>query len=126
MPELIRRHVTDDHICVMTFDRPDSAANIFDKATLDELNSHINYVLCNSDLKGVVLTSAKKSIFVAGADLTELSRAKSTDELREMIELGQSVFSRLATLPIPSGAAIEGACVGGGYGVGLACAYRMA
>jgi 3-hydroxyacyl-CoA dehydrogenase/enoyl-CoA hydratase/3-hydroxybutyryl-CoA epimerase len=126
MPELIRRHVTDDHICVMTFDRPDSAANIFDKATLDELNSHINYVLCNSDLKGVVLTSAKKSIFVAGADLTELSRAKSTDELREMIELGQSVFSRLATLPIPTVAAIHGACVGGGYEVCLACDYRIA
>ena len=26
MPELIRRHVTDDQICVLTFDRPDSAA----------------------------------------------------------------------------------------------------
>jgi len=126
MPELIRRHVTDDHICVLTFDRPDSAANIFDKATLDELNSHINYVLCNSDLKGVVLTSAKKSIFIAGADLTQLSRAKSPEELREMIELGQSVFNRLATLPIPTVATIHGACVGGGYEVCLACDYRIA
>jgi 3-hydroxyacyl-CoA dehydrogenase/enoyl-CoA hydratase/3-hydroxybutyryl-CoA epimerase len=126
MPELIRRHVTDDHICVLTFDRPDSAANIFDKATLDELNSHINYVLCNTDLKGLVLTSAKKSIFVAGADLTQLSRARSPEELREMIELGQSVFNRLASLPIPTVAAIHGACVGGGYEVCLACDYRIA
>lgn len=126
MSELIRRHVTDDQICVLTFDRPDSAANIFDKATLDELNSHINYLLCNSDLKGVILTSAKKSIFVAGADLSQLSRAKSPEELRELIELGQSVFNRLATLPIPTVATIHGACVGGGYEVCLACDYRIA
>src|SRR6185503_3198566 len=83
MPELIRRHVTDDHVCVLTFYRPDSAANIFDKATLAELNSHINYVLCNSDLKGVVLTSAKKSIFIAGADLTQLAKARTAGELRD-------------------------------------------
>ncbi len=126
MPELIRRHVTDDHICVLTFDRPDSAANIFDKATLIELNNHINYVMCNSSLKGLVLTSAKKSIFVAGADLTQLSKAKTSEELRDMIELGQSVFNRLATISIPSVAAIHGACVGGGYEVCLACDYRIA
>ena len=126
MPELIRRHVTDDHICVLTFDRPDSAANIFDKATLVELNNHINYVLCNSNLKGLVLTSAKKSIFVAGADLTQLSTAKTSDELRDMIELGQSVFNRLSTINIPSVAAIHGACLGGGYEVCLACDYRLA
>ncbi len=126
MPELIRRHVTDDQICVLTFDRPDSAANIFDKATLVELNNHINFILCNSSLKGVVITSAKKSIFVAGADLTQLSKAKTPDELRDMIELGQSVFNRLAMINIPSVAAIHGACVGGGYEVCLACDYRIA
>src|SRR5882672_2312868 len=74
MQELIRRHVTHDQICVLTFDRPDSAANILDQATLAELNNHLNYVLCNSHLKGVVLASAKKSIFIAGADLTQLAR----------------------------------------------------
>lgn len=126
MPELIRRHVTDDQICVLTFDRPDSAANIFDKATLVDLNNHINFILCNSSLKGVVITSAKKSIFVAGADLTQLSKAKTPDELRDMIELGQSVFNRLAMINIPSVAAIHGACVGGGYEVCLACDYRIA
>jgi len=126
MPELIRRRVTDDQICVLTFDRPDSAANIFDKATLVDLNNHINFVMCNSSLKGLVITSAKKSIFVAGADLTQLSTARTPDELRDMIELGQSVFNRLATIGIPSVAAIHGACVGGGYEVCLACDYRIA
>ena len=125
-PELIRRHVTDENICVLTFDRPDSAANIFDKAALMELSDHINYVMCNSNIKGLVLTSAKKSIFVAGADLTQLSRARTPEELRDMIELGQVVFNRLATLNIPTVATIHGACVGGGYEVALACDYRIA
>lgn len=125
-PELIRRHVTDENICVLTFDRPDSAANIFDRAALMELSDHINYVMCNSHIKGLVLTSAKKSIFIAGADLTQLSKARTPDELRDMIELGQVVFNRLATLNIPTVAAIHGACVGGGYEVTLACDYRIA
>src|SRR5678815_2788852 len=92
-PDKFRRHVTDDQICVLTFDRPDSAANIFDRDTLAELNEHINYVLCNSNLKGVVITSAKKSIFIAGADLTQLAKARTAGELRDMIELGQMVFN---------------------------------
>lgn len=125
-PELIRRHITDDQICILTFDRADSAANIFDRATLGELNNHINYALCNSNLKGIVITSAKKTIFIAGADLTQLGTARTPDELRDIIEFGQAIFGRLATLSIPTVAAIHGACVGGGYEVCLACDYRIA
>src|SRR5207253_1650074 len=43
-----------------------------------------------------------------------------------LIELGQSVFGRIAALPVPSVAAIHGACVGGGYEICLACDYRVA
>jgi 3-hydroxyacyl-CoA dehydrogenase/enoyl-CoA hydratase/3-hydroxybutyryl-CoA epimerase len=124
--ELIRRHITDDHICILTFDRPDSSANVFDSAALTELNAHLDYVVCNPNLKGVVLASAKKSIFIAGADLTQLAKAKSVEELQSLIELGQYVFQRLATLPLPTVAAIHGACLGGGYEVCLACDYRIA
>lgn len=125
-PELIRRHVTDDNICVLTFDRPDSSANIFDRNALIELNGHVNWVVCNANLRGLVLISAKSSIFIAGADLQSLSRARTTAELREMIELGQSVFNRVAALNIPTVAAIHGACVGGGFEICLACDARIA
>ena len=122
----IRRHVTDDQICILTFDRADSTANVFDRAALMDLNEQIDFVQCHPELRGLVLVSAKKSIFIAGADLTQLARAKSPEELREMIELGQVVFSRIAALNIPTVAAIHGACVGGGYEVCLACDYRLA
>src|SRR5207247_1307042 len=63
---------------------------------------------------------------IARAALTQRSKAKTPEELKEMIELGQRVFNRLAAMSIPTVAAIHGACVGGGYEVCLACDYRLA
>jgi 3-hydroxyacyl-CoA dehydrogenase/enoyl-CoA hydratase/3-hydroxybutyryl-CoA epimerase len=123
---MIRRETGDDHICVLTFDRPNSGANIFDAATLDELNEHLDAVEKDASLRGLIMASAKKSIFVAGADLKTLLQAAKTDEMREFIEPGQQVFNRLANLKIPTIAAIHGASAGGGYEVALACDYRVA
>jgi 3-hydroxyacyl-CoA dehydrogenase/enoyl-CoA hydratase/3-hydroxybutyryl-CoA epimerase len=123
---MIRRETGDDHICVITFDRPDSGANIFDDATLDELNEHLDAVEKDASLRGLIIASAKKSIFVAGADLKTLLQAAKTGEMRSFIQRGQQVFNRLAELRIPTVAAIHGASAGGGYEVALACDYRVA
>ena len=123
---LIRRETGDDHICVLTFDRPDSGANIFDSATLDELNENLDSIEKDDSLRGLIITSAKKSIFVAGADLKTLLQAAKTGEMRGFIERGQQAFNRLADLKIPTVAAIHGASAGGGYEVALACDYRVA
>jgi 3-hydroxyacyl-CoA dehydrogenase/enoyl-CoA hydratase/3-hydroxybutyryl-CoA epimerase len=123
---IIRRETADDHICVLTFDRPDSGANIFDGATLDELNEHLDAVENDTSIRGLIITSAKKSIFVAGADLKTLLQAAKTGEMRGFIERGQQVFNRLANLKIPTVAAVHGASAGGGYEVALTCDYRVA
>jgi 3-hydroxyacyl-CoA dehydrogenase/enoyl-CoA hydratase/3-hydroxybutyryl-CoA epimerase len=122
----IRRTMTAEQICVLTFDRPASAANIFDLATLNELHEHLNAIEKDSDVRGLVLASAKKSIFVAGADLHSLSQGVDEQGLRHVAELGQSAFNRIAALRIRTVAAIHGACVGGGYEICLACNYRVA
>src|SRR4029453_15825694 len=123
---MIRREIGDDHICLLTFDRPESGANIFDAATLDELNEHLDFVENDASLRGVIITSAKKSIFIAGADLKTLLQQAETGDLRAFIAEGQRIFNRLAELEIPTVAAIHGACAGGGYEVTLACDYRVA
>lgn len=123
---MIRREIDDDRICMLMFDRPESGANIFDVATLEELNEHLDAVEKDASLRGLIIVSAKKSIFVAGADLKTLLQAAKTGEMRGFIERGQQVFNRLANLKIPTVAAIHGASAGGGYEVALACDYRVA
>ena len=98
---MIRRETSDDQICVLTFDRPDSGANIFDAATLDELNEQLDGVEKDASLRGLILASAKKSIFVAGADLKTLLQGARTGEMREFIERGQQVSTAWPILEFP-------------------------
>ena len=123
---MIRREIGDDRVCVLTFDRPESGANIFDAATLNELNEHVDLIESGASLRGLIISSAKKSIFIAGADLKALLQHAQTGELRDFIARGQRIFNRIAALKIPTAAAIHGACAGGGYEITLACDYRIA
>ena len=103
--QTIHRNLIGDGACVLTFDRPDSPVNIFDVPTLKELDAQLG------DLAGVrvlILASAKKSVFVAGADI-HLFTQMSMEELTAFVEMGQAVFNRLAALKIPTVAAIHGA-----------------
>jgi len=123
---MIRREIGDDKVCLLTFDRPESGVNIFDSATLDELNEHLDFVENDASLHGLIIASAKKSIFIAGADLKTLLQQTQSGDMRAFIAKGQRIFSRLADLKIPTVAAIHGASAGGGYEVTLACDYRVA
>src|SRR5437016_5663960 len=119
---MIQREI-DHGICLLTFDRPESGANIFDAATLNDLDRQLDFIEEEDSLKGVVILSAKKSIFIAGADLKTLLHKA---QMGAFIAEGQRIFNRLAALKIPTGAAIHGACAGGGYEVALACDWRVA
>ncbi len=123
---LFRREIGDDRVCVLTFDRPESGANIFDAATMTELSEHVDAIESDNSLRGLIITSAKKSIFIAGADLKTLLKQAPTGEMRGFIAEGQRVFNRIAALKVPTVAAIHGACAGGGYEVTLACDWRVA
>src|SRR6266853_633310 len=122
---MIQREI-DHGICLLTFDRPESGANIFDAATLSDLDQQLDFIEQEDSLDGVVILSAKKSIFIAGADLKTLLHQAQTGELGGFIAEGQRIFNRLAALKIPTCAAIHGACAGGGYEIALACDWRVA
>jgi 3-hydroxyacyl-CoA dehydrogenase / enoyl-CoA hydratase / 3-hydroxybutyryl-CoA epimerase len=123
---MIRREIGDDGICILTFDRSESGANIFDAATMQSLSEQVDAIEKDASIKGVIVTSAKKSIFIAGADLKTLLKQAQTGEMRGFISEGQRVFNRLVALKVPTVAAIHGACAGGGYEITLACDYRVA
>ena len=122
----LRRMVRADGVCILTFDRPGSSANIFDRRALTELGEELDAIAADSKINGLVLTSAKRSIFIAGADIKAMSDNASPEDIRNLVELGQDVMNRLAALQIPTVAAIHGAAVGGGYELCLACDYRVA
>jgi 3-hydroxyacyl-CoA dehydrogenase / enoyl-CoA hydratase / 3-hydroxybutyryl-CoA epimerase len=124
MPHLTN-HQRPDGLVIVTFDAPDSPANIFDAATLAELETAVDALAADSQVRGVIFTSAKSSIFIAGADIKALAQAEGT-ALRQSVETGQRIFQKIADLRVPSAAAIHGACLGGGLELALACDWRVA
>src|ERR1700730_703138 len=126
MNQNIQREVSDGGVAILTFDRPDSTANIFDERTLNELNEHLDFLEAEKGLKGLIIRSAKSKIFIAGADLNIFTKETSAERLAVAIERGQKTFDRIARLPWPTVAAIHGAALGGGFEITLACDYRIA
>ena len=126
----IRREVRNDGICILTFDRQGSAANIFDTRTFEELNAHLDFLeerTAQGPVQGVIFVSAKGKIFIAGADLHGFTSGPMTDErLGGIIDNGHRTFNRIAKLGVPTVAAIQGVCVGGGLELTLACDWRVA
>jgi 3-hydroxyacyl-CoA dehydrogenase/enoyl-CoA hydratase/3-hydroxybutyryl-CoA epimerase len=122
----IQREISDAAIAIMTFDRPDSTANIFDQRTLDELNEQLDFLESEKSLKGLIIRTAKSKIFIAGADLNTFTQEISAERIAMIIERGQKTFDRIARLPYPTVAAIHGVALGGGFEITLACDYRIA
>ena len=122
----VSRTTGADGICILTFDKHGSSANVFDVETLDELDAHIAWIESQGDLKGVIITSAKAKIFIAGADLNSFAKNPDEGAMGAIIDKGHRVFTRLSRLAIPSAAAIHGVCLGGGCEVSLACDWRVA
>ena len=117
--------ITEEGIARLVFDRPDSSANIFDDAALSELDAHLTTVESSNDVKGLIIESAKDSIFIAGADIKKLSTASESD-LEAFLKKAQGLFDRIADLSIPTVAAIHGVALGGGLEIALACKWRVA
>ncbi len=122
----ITRSTSPDGVCVLTFDRPQSAANVFDRATLEELEAHLGAIENDTTVRGLILASAKPKIFIAGADLNAFAKDADERALHDMVNYGHRIFTRLGRMKIPSVAAIHGVCLGGGLEVALACDWRVA
>jgi enoyl-CoA hydratase/carnithine racemase len=119
---------TIDSIAILTLDQPESRVNVLSRSMWSELESICQGLAKRPDLRGLIIDSNKPGIFIAGADLKELSGVPSPDDpaTRDFIEQGLRVLESLETLPFPTAACIDGAALGGGLEVTLACDFRLA
>ena len=116
----------ENEIGILTFDLKDENVNKFNNATMIELNDKIDELSKNKEIKCLLFMSAKKGIFIAGADINEIKDITDPQQGYEVGKKGHEVFSKIENLPFPTIAVIDGASMGGGTELSLACKYRIA
>ena len=120
-----RLAIDSDKIAWLHLDKQDCSANTLSTDVLSEFENLL-IELSNDLPKGIIILSDKKSGFIAGADVKEISTKKTIEDAAEFIRHGQSVFDRLEHINCPTVALISGFCLGGGLELALACRYRIA
>ena len=115
----------DGELAVLWFDLPGEKVNKLSSSVMLDLDRHLDAIRAMSDVKKLIVTSAKSSIFIAGADITEFTRVTTAEQAEEFTRFGQSVFTKIAKLPQITFALINGACMGGGTELSLNCDYRL-
>ena len=110
----------------MEFNLPEDRANHLSSATLTELDKLLDLLLASNHFLGLILRSVKPQTFAAGEDLREIERLYQVTAAEATARLGQQVCAKLARLPFPTVAVIDGACLGSGLELVLACDYRIA
>ncbi|MBV4550974.1 enoyl-CoA hydratase/isomerase family protein [Pseudomonas sp. SWRI102] len=128
MIDAIRYETGEDRIVVLTLDMPGQSANTMNAMYREAMAICVARLIAEKDsIAGVIVTSAKKTFF-AGGDLNELVKV-GKHEAQAFYEtvLGLKAQLRaLETFGKPVVAAINGAALGGGWEICLACHHRVA
>jgi 3-hydroxyacyl-CoA dehydrogenase/enoyl-CoA hydratase/3-hydroxybutyryl-CoA epimerase len=110
----------------LVFDLPDEKVNKLSAPVLEELEKAINVIDGNKAIRVLLITSEKKDIFIAGADINEIKAISILEDALAKVSRGQNILTKISQLKIPTIAVINGACLGGGLELALACKYRFA
>lgn len=110
----------------LVFDLPNEKVNKLSAPVLMELEKALNVIDGNKAIRVLLITSVKKDIFIAGADINEIKEIRDPQDALMKVSRGQNILTKIAQIKIPTIAVINGACLGGGLELALACKYRVA
>jgi len=114
-----------NHVATLTINRPDRL-NTLSAQVFDDLDRALVDLDKDDAVRCIVITGAGDRAFSAGADLTSFSDVSKAFKVWRFSRRAEEVMSRLANLPKPTVAAINGHCFGGGLELALACDFRIA
>ncbi len=114
-----------DQVLWVYFDKQGESVNTIDHEVMEEFSGIIDNLSQDKHHKGVIIASAKKNGFIAGADISQFNKFKDIESAVTLLRHGQDIFNKLEALKIPVVAMIDGFCVGGGLELALACRYRV-
>lgn len=111
-----------DGVATLTLNRP-KAGNALNWALLEQLRTALRKALEAEDVRAIVIAAAGNR-FVSGADVGFFVRSLDAGDVAKIVECvraSQEVFAEIAECPKPIVAAVQGAAVGGGFELALAC-----
>ncbi|XXM73419.1 enoyl-CoA hydratase/isomerase family protein [Lysinibacillus sphaericus] len=118
-------HKDEKGILQFIINRPEKR-NAINYEIMDGLDKALNECKVNPSVKAFVITGSGEEAFCSGGDLSEFHRLKTEEESYEMLRRMGSILTRIAFLPKPAFAFINGTAIGGGCEIAAACDVRIA
>jgi len=114
-----------DGIGFVTFNRP-AARNALTFGMYEGLAEICETAADKGEVKALVLTGAGDKAFAAGTDISQFRSFKTPEDAINYEQRIDKVLTAVEGCPLPTVAAIAGACTGGGAGIAAACDIRIA
>lgn len=113
-------------VAVISMNQSGSEVNTLSVRMLGEFEQLLDKIENDSEIKAALIISGKDNCFIAGADIKDLINTEDSKAIEQLSRDANRILTRLANLKKPVIAAINGACLGGGLEVAMACHYRIA
>ena len=125
MLNVFRVERRDGGLAHLVVDHPGRKLNVLDRDAIESLEAALGDLEA-SPPQGLIVISGKPGSFIAGADIDAIAGVTDSALAHTLVRRGQAAYSRIAALPFPTVAAIDGVCLGGGTELALACDSRIA
>ncbi|MBN1688246.1 MAG: enoyl-CoA hydratase/isomerase family protein [Candidatus Omnitrophica bacterium] len=125
MPNVWKLRI-EQNFGILEFDTPEKEVNVLDSKAMEELRGILKDVSQKKEIRALLVASAKQKIFIAGADIKEIDGIREKKDAFDKAENGKAILQMIEDLKIPTIAVINGACLGGGFELALACDWRVA